>query len=147
MYEDLWTGAKAMYKVEPVVTDEGEVIIYAPHITEFSFTHGRVIEEIGYHVRGYFVAQWDRFESVPWVVLAHSTHLKGIGSYVDGVETTRIRVSLASSISPERCAAVNLTYRDPETIDPAEFAGREDEGILMLPRAGETLYRLESARP
>ncbi|WP_407885241.1 hypothetical protein [Scytonema sp. NUACC26] len=27
-----------MTKLEPVVADEGELIIYAPHITEFSYT-------------------------------------------------------------------------------------------------------------
>ncbi len=147
MYGDLWTGAKAMYKVEPVVADGGEVILYAPHITEFSATHGEVIEHIGYHVRDYYLAQWDRFAGFPWAVLAHSTHVKGIGTYRDGVETPRIRVSLASAIPPERCEAVNLAYRDLATIDPAAYAGREDDGILMLPKAGETLYRLESNRP
>ena len=32
-YEDMWTGAKGFYKVEPVVADGGQVILYAPHIT------------------------------------------------------------------------------------------------------------------
>ena len=36
MYEDIWTGAKGFYKLEPVVADGGEVILYAPHITEIS---------------------------------------------------------------------------------------------------------------
>src|SRR5262245_5247143 len=51
LYDDLWTGAKGMYKVEPAVADGGEVIIYAPAITEVSYTHGQVIDRIGYHVR------------------------------------------------------------------------------------------------
>ena len=33
MYDDIWTGAKGFYKVEPVVADGGQVILYAPHIT------------------------------------------------------------------------------------------------------------------
>ena len=33
MYADLWTAAKGMYKLEPVVADGGELVIYAPHIT------------------------------------------------------------------------------------------------------------------
>jgi lactate racemase len=41
LYEDVWTGAKGMYKMEPVVADGGEVIIYAPHITELSYTPRR----------------------------------------------------------------------------------------------------------
>ena len=61
MYEDLWTAAKGAYKTEPVVADGGEIIIYAPHVRKVSHVHGRLIEEIGYHCRDYFLAQWDRF--------------------------------------------------------------------------------------
>lgn len=60
-YGDLWTGAKGMYKTEPVVADGGEVVLYAPHITEFSVTHGPLLAEVGYHVRDYFLGQWERF--------------------------------------------------------------------------------------
>ena len=35
-YDDMWTGAKGFYKVEPVVADGGEVIVYAPHITDLA---------------------------------------------------------------------------------------------------------------
>ncbi|MBD2213840.1 hypothetical protein H6G27_28810 [Nostoc linckia FACHB-104] len=38
--------------------------------------------------------------------------------------------------------AHNLNYRDPATIKPAEWANRENEGILLVPKAGEILYRL-----
>jgi NAD(P)-dependent dehydrogenase (short-subunit alcohol dehydrogenase family) len=55
MYDDIWTAAKGMYKLEPVVEDGGEVIIYAPHIDEISYTHGALLHEIGYHVRDYFL--------------------------------------------------------------------------------------------
>lgn len=142
LYDDIWTAAKGMYKLEPVVADGGEVIIYAPHITEISYTHGRIIDEIGYHVRDYFVKQWERFKQYPHGVLAHSTHLRGIGTFEDGVERPRIRVTLATGIPRERCERVNLGYRDPATINPEEWTGREDEGILVVPRAGEILYRL-----
>ncbi len=143
MYDDIWTAAKGMYKLEPVIADGGEVIIYAPHITEFSYTHGETLAKIGYHVRDYFTKQWDKFKDYPGGVLAHSTHLKGMGTYdpVDG-EHPRINVTLATGISEERCRAHNLGYRDPATIDPADFANREDEGILLVPKAGEMLYRL-----
>ena len=79
MYDDLWTAAKGMYKLEPAMADGGEVVIYAPHITEVSYMHGRLIDEIGYHCRDYFLAQWDRFGHYPGGVLAHSTHVKGLG--------------------------------------------------------------------
>jgi nickel-dependent lactate racemase len=144
MYADLWTAAKGMYKVEPAVADGGEVIVYAPHITEVSYTHGRLIDEIGYHCRDYFTGQWERFRRYPGGVLAHSTHVKGLGTYdvSTGVERPRIAVTLATGIPAERCARINLGYRDPRSIDLEEWKGREQEGVLLVPRAGEMLYRL-----
>lgn len=143
IYDDLWTGAKGMYKLEPVVADGGEIILYAPHIREISYTHGRLLDEIGYHVRDYFTAQWERFRGYPWGVLAHSTHLRGLGSYRDGIETARIRVTLASQVPEERCRRLNLGYRDPAEIHPPDWACREQEGMLLVPHAGEVLYRLQ----
>lgn len=143
MYDDLWVGGKCMYKLEPVVADGGELIIYAPHIKEVSVTHGRLIETIGYHTRDYFLKQWDEFKDQPWSILAHSSHVRGIGSFDNGVERPRVRVTVASRISRERCHAINLGYRDPSSIDISEFANREEEGVLLVPRAGETLFRLE----
>jgi nickel-dependent lactate racemase len=145
MYDDIWTAAKGMYKLEPVVADGGEVIIYAPHITEISYTHGEILDRIGYHTRDYFLKQMERFKDIPGGVMAHSTHLRGIGTYdaESGVEKPRIRVTLATGIPEERCRRINLGYLDPATIDPAEWEGREDEGILLVKKAGEMLYRLE----
>jgi nickel-dependent lactate racemase len=144
MYADVWTAGKGMYKMEPVVADGGEVIIYAPHITEVSYTHGHLLEEIGYHCRDYFVAQAERFARYPGGVLAHSTHVKGQGRYdpATGIETPRIEVTLATGIPEERCRRINLGYRDPASIDVAAWSGRESEGILVVPRAGEMLHRL-----
>ena len=142
MYEDLWVAGKCMYKLEPVVADGGEVIIYAPHIFEISRTHGHLIRQIGYHCRDYFRMQWDKYGALPWGVLAHSTHVRGIGTYDNGVEYDRIQVTLATGIPKEVCAEINLGYRDPATIDPANYANREDRGVLLVPRAGETLYHL-----
>ncbi|HKT38774.1 MAG TPA: lactate racemase domain-containing protein [Ktedonobacterales bacterium] len=144
IYDDLWTAAKAMYKTEPVIADGGEVIIYAPHITEVSYTHGRMIDEVGYHVRDYFLKQWERFKDVPGMILAHSTHVKGLGAYdaATGTETPRIAVTLATGIPEERCCRINLGYTDYRDIDPAAWMGREADGILYVPHAGERLYRL-----
>lgn len=142
MYDELWVAGKCMYKLEPVVADGGELIIYAPHMHEVSIVHGRLIKEIGYHVRDYFTKQWDKFKDYPWGVLAHSTHVRGGGTFENGVERPRVQVTLASAISPEECAKINLGYRDPATIDVESFADREDEGILLVRKAGEYLYRL-----
>ncbi len=148
IYQDLWTAAKGMYKVEPAIADGGEVVIFAPHITEVSYTHGAAIDEIGYHCRDYFLAQWSRYESCSGGVLAHSTHLKGLGTYdpATGVESPRIHVTLATGIAAERCARLNLGYLDPVDVRPAEWIGREHEGVMIVPRAGEMLYRLKGAR-
>jgi nickel-dependent lactate racemase len=145
MYDDIWTAAKGMYKMEPAIADGGEVIIYAPHIDEISYTHGRIIDQVGYHVRDYFVKQWDRFKGYPWGVLAHSTHLRGIGSYENGVERPRIQVTLATRIPRERCERVNLGYLDPDTVEIDEWKDRLDEGILLVPKAGEMLYRIKAS--
>lgn len=141
-YDDLWTAAKAMYKTEPVIADGGEVIIYAPHISQVSVTHGPLIEAVGYHVRDYFLGQWERFKDLSWTVLAHSTHVKGAGTYGGGVERPRIQVTLATGIPREVCERVNLGFRDHRTIDPDDWRGREGEGKLLVENAGETLYRL-----
>ena len=73
------------------------------------------------------------------------THVKGIGTFENGVETPRIEVVLATGISEAECRAINLGYRDHRTLRPADFAARESEGILMVPKAGEILYRLKNA--
>ncbi|GAA2113442.1 lactate racemase domain-containing protein [Nocardioides bigeumensis] len=145
MYADLWTGAKGMYKLDPVMADGGVLTIYAPHITEFSVSHGEVLDRIGYHVVDYFLQQWERFRDEPWGILAHSTHLRGSGSY-DSVagERSRITVVLATGISRERCESAGLGWRDPATVDPATFAAEADDRCLVVPHAGEQLYRLRT---
>ncbi len=143
MYDELWVAGKCMYKLEPIVEDGGELIIYAPHMKEISITHGESISAIGYHVRDYFTKQWEKFKDHPWGVLAHSTHVRGTGTFEDGVEKPRVTVTIASQIPREVCERINLAYRDPATIDVESFANREDEGILLVRKAGEHLHRLE----
>src|SRR5271169_164685 len=144
LYDDLWTAAKGMYKVEPAVADGGEVIVYAPHITEVSYTYGPDIDNVGYHCRDYFVKQWEKFKDAPRSVLAHSTHLKGKGTYdaETRTETPRVTVTLATGIPEERCRKLNLNYLDPKSVDLEGWRNRETEGVKLIPRAGEVLYRL-----
>jgi nickel-dependent lactate racemase len=142
MYDDLWTAGKVMYKLEPVVADGGTLIIYAPHITEFSRTHGKIIEQIGYHTRDYFLKQMPKFAHVPRAVLAHCTHVKGIGTFDNGIEKPRINVVLATGISRQRCENANLGYLDPDQINITDYENNQDQGILLVHNAGEILYRL-----
>ncbi len=144
MYDELWVAGKCLYKLEPVVEDGGELIIYAPHLSEISLTHGKTILRIGYHIRDYFLEDWERYKDEPWGVLAHSTHVRGIGRMENGVEKPRIKVTLATRIPEAVCRQINLGYRDPDTIRPEDYAGREAEGVLFVPKAGERLYRLRN---
>jgi lactate racemase len=145
MYDELWTAAKAMYKMEPAIADGGEVIVYAPHLDTVSHVHGKYIYEAGYHVRDFYLKQWDKYGHLPLGVLAHGTHLRGSGTYENGVENARIKVTLASKVSREDCEKLSLGYMNPADIDPREWTGREDEGILYLPKAGEMLYRVKKS--
>ena len=146
MYDELWTAGKVMYKLEPVVADGGRLIIFAPHLTEVSRTWGAALERIGYHVRDYFLSRMDSFRDIPRGVLAHSTHVRGVGTFVDGVEKARIEVILATGIPAETCRAINLGYMDPATVHLEQYASREAEGILLVPHAGEVLHRLSRER-
>lgn len=144
IYEEIWVGAKAMYKLEPVVADGGEIIIYGPQIREISFVHGERIRRVGYHVRDYFLRQWERFRNEPKLILAHSTNVRGIGTYDGGIERPRIAVTLATAISEQICGSVNLGYRDPRSINPEEWRRRGNPQDLVVENAGQVLYRLQN---
>lgn len=141
LYDEMWTAAKAMYKLESIVRDGGELIIYAPQIKEFSLTHGKIIQAVGYHCRDYFLKQWDRYSAYPLGVLAHSTHLKGAGCFENGIEKPRINVILATAIPKDICGKVNLGYLNPSLIKFEDWEHPEDNDSLYVPNAGETLYQ------
>ena len=143
MYDELWTAAKAMYKLEPAVMIGGEVVIYAPHLKTVSHVHGKYIFEIGYHTLPYFLEHWEQFKHIPLGVLAHSTHLRGSGVMHEGVEKANVDLFLASKISAEECKQLNLKYLDPSKIDLDAWKGREEERVLFVPKAGEILYRVK----
>jgi nickel-dependent lactate racemase len=147
MYDEIWVAGKVMYKLEPVVADGGTLIIYAPHVKEISHTWGRYLMDIGYHVRDWFLKRMDMFKDVPRGVLAHSTHVRGVGTYENGVEKPRISVVLATAIPREVCEKINLGYKDPATIDLASYKGRESQGVLYVEHAGEILHRLAAGKP
>jgi nickel-dependent lactate racemase len=140
-YDDTWTAAKGCYKVQPAMAAGGEIILYAPHITQLSETHPE-IEELGHHCMDYFLSQWDRFKDYPKGVIGHSTSMKGSGTYdpVTGEEIFRFRVTLATSIPREMCEQVHLGYLDPASIDLAEW--ESDPDVFVQHNAGEVLYRL-----
>jgi len=143
MYDEIWVAGKVMYKLEQVVAQGGKLIIYGPHIQHVSRTWGKDIEKVGYHIRDYFLAQMDRFRDIPRGVLAHSTHVRGTGSFENGIESPRIDVVLATGIPPEKCRQINLGYMDPADINIQDYMNKENEGILFVDHAGEILYKLK----
>ncbi len=143
IYDDIWVAGKVMYKHEPIIADGGEVIIYAPHIKEISHVHGKEIRKVGYHIRDYFVRQWDRFSGTSKLILAHSTNVRGIGTFENGVELPRINVTLATSIPEEVCRSVNLGYADYRSINVPEWKAKQNGGLLVVENAGQLLYRLK----
>ena len=142
MYDDVWVGGKCMYKLEPVLADGGELIIYGPHIKSISHTHESGLREIGYHCSAWLLEHWEKYKNHPWGLLAHSSHVKGIGQVVDRMEKPRANVTLATGLSELVCGEINLGYRDPATINIEDYANREDEGVLLVRKAGEMLHRL-----
>ena len=54
----------------------------------------------------------------------------------------RVQVTLATGLPAAECRRINLGYRDPASIDVESFAHRESEGVLLVRKAGEMLYRL-----
>jgi nickel-dependent lactate racemase len=140
-YDEIWTGAKGFYKVEPVVSDGGQVVIYAPHITRIAAQHPDLLK-IGYHCRDYFTRQWDTFSRYQLADLAHSTHLRGAGTFdpATGREDLRVTVTLATGIPEAVVRSVSLDYLDPALVDPAAWAA--DPGTMVVPDAGEHLFRL-----
>jgi lactate racemase len=139
-YDELWTGGKLAYKTQEVVEEGGEIVMLAPHLDRIAPQHPDV-EKIGYHSLAYFLGQWDRYRDIEPSSLAHSTHVAGPGTYTDGIEALAATRVLASRVSQERCAAINLVYRDPGTVPTAP-----DEDTLWVPQAGEQLFVCEDRR-
>ena len=118
------------------------MIIYAPHIKEISYTHGKEIRKVGYHVRDYFLRQWDRFSGMSKLILAHSTNVRGVGTFENGVELPRINVTLATSIPADVCRSVSLGYVDYRSINVPEWKKNQNGDLLVVENAGQLLYRL-----
>lgn len=139
-YDDLWTAGKSVYKCETLVKDGGTLIVYAPGVTRVSTEHGDYIREARYHTRDYFVHRWESVQHIPKRVLAHCTHVRGVGFATNRYDQPRINVVLATGIPEDECRRVNLRYRDPASVDIEAMEGKPD--VLVIPDAGETLHRL-----
>src|SRR5688500_4256090 len=99
------------------------------HLDVVSHVHGKHIYEAGYHVRDYYLKQWDRFKHLPLGVLAHGTHLRGSGTYENGEEYARIQVILASKISAEDCKKLSLGYLTSGCRQPCAWQAHLRSGL------------------
>jgi lactate racemase len=144
-YDELWVGGKASYKLGGIIEDGGELVIYAPHLTGISTTHGRLIEKYGYApletVRE-MVEGSDELRA-NLCVAAHLAHVS-YGSRVDsdGKVAPRYRITLASAISEAVCGRVKLGYQTLASVD-LEAARREPD-TLVVEHAGRDLYLVEA---
>jgi nickel-dependent lactate racemase len=146
-YDELWVGGKASYKLGSIIERGGELIIYAPHLSAISVTHGALIEKYGY-------APLDRVRDMVegsdelranLCVAAHLAHVAYAGDKgADGVVTPRYRITLAANLPEETCRRVNLGYLDMRTFNPHAY--RDDPDTLTVENAGRDLYLVDRER-
>jgi len=140
-YTELWTGGKASYKLGGVIEEGGELIIYAPHLTKISETHGAAIEEFGY-------APIERIKEIVadsrelqqnLCVGAHLAHVSYSGSIADP-RKPKYKITMASGLSEPLCKKVGLGFADHETFNLS--AASDDTETLVIKNAGRDLYLL-----
>jgi nickel-dependent lactate racemase len=140
-YDELWVGGKASYKLGSIIEEGGELIIYAPHLTQLSATHGRLIEKYGYapleRVRE-MVEGSDELRA-NLCVAAHLAHVSyGSATNAAGDLTPRYRITLASAVTEAACRRVNLGFLDPQSFRLEDY--QMDVDTLVVEDAGRDLY-------
>ena len=140
-YDEMWVGGKASYKLGGIIENGGELVIYAPHLTGISTTHGAMIEKYGYapleQVRE-MVEGSDELRA-NLCVAAHLAHVS-YGSRVGegGRIEPRYRITLASAVPEEVCRRVKLGYVRCADVDLE--SARRDPDTLVVEHAGRDLY-------
>ena len=140
-YTELWTGGKASYKLGGIIEDGGELVIYAPHLSEISKTHGAAIEKYGYAPidRVKEIANGSKELQQNLCVAAHLAHVSYCGSTSDQ-RKPKYQITMASGLAPELCERVNLGFADYNKVDLAAFI--KDANTLVVENAGRDLYLL-----
>ena len=142
-YDEMWVGGKASYKLGAIVEDGGELIIYAPHLTKLSETHGALIEKYGYapleSVRDMLGASQELRENL--CIAAHLAHVAYAGRTDEhGRVVPRYRITMATGLDEETCRRVNLGYLDHRTLDLEALNSQPD--TLVVKDAGRDLYKV-----
>jgi lactate racemase len=142
-YDELWVGGKASYKLGAIIEEGGELIIYAPHLTRLSETHGALIEKYGYapleSVRDMLGVSPELRENL--CIAAHLAHVAYAGRLdEDGRIVPRYQITMATGLDEETCRHVNLGYLDYRTLDYESM--RSDPDTLIVADAGRDLYQI-----
>ena len=142
-YDELWVGGKASYKLGAIVEEGGELIIYAPHLTKLSETHGTLIEKYGYapleSVRDMLGVSQELRENL--CIAAHLAHVAYAGRLdAEGKVVPRYKITMASGLDEETCRRVNLGYLDHRSFDYEAL--RSDPDTLIVENAGRDLYQV-----
>lgn len=144
-YDELWTGGKASYRLGAIIETGGKLIIYAPHLTCISETHGEAIEKFGGYaplekVKELVARSGELQENL--CVAAHLAHVAYAGRTDENGEIqTRFKITLASKVNAETCRRVNLNFLDFQTFNLADY--ENDPDTLIVERAGRDLYLVE----
>lgn len=141
-YEDLWVGGKASYRLGSIIEDGGELLIFAPHLTSVSATHGRDIIRFG----GYAPLEKvkDLVATSPELrdnlcVAAHLSQVAFAGRRNEiGELAMRYNITLASALDAETCGKLNLDYMDVADFQLSNY--ESDSDTLIVERAGRDLY-------
>ena len=142
-YDELWVGGKASYKLGGIIEDGGELIIFAPHLTKISETHGALIEKYGYapleSVRDMLGVSQELRENL--CIAAHLAHVAYAGRLDEGGRIVpRYCITMATGLDEATCRKVNLGFLDYQTFDYEKL--RDDPNALIVNDAGRDLYRV-----
>jgi hypothetical protein len=138
-YTELWTGGKASYKLGGLIEDGGELLIYAPHLSEISKTHGATITRFGYDpiekIKELVTCSDDLRTNL--CVAAHLAHVSYAGSANDP-RKPKYKITMASGLSRSLCERVNLGFADHRNLDLSAISS--DPNTLVVENAGRDLY-------
>ena len=141
MYDEIWTAGKGSYKLQKpgVLAPGAEIVLYAPHIRCFhsNAKMDREIRQIGYHGRDWVVRFCKLHPEFNKNVASHVINVRGLGALHGDREEFPFRVTLATQIPEADCRAVNLGWRDPQSLREEDFTG---SGKLWIHEGGQWLY-------
>jgi nickel-dependent lactate racemase len=140
-YDELWVGGKASYKLGGIIEEDGELIIYAPHLRSVSETHGRLIEKYGYapldRVREMVALSTELQHNL--AVAAHLAHVSYAGQRNEvGRVVPRYKITMASALDEATCQRVHLGFMDHRMFRRKDY--ENDRDTLVVERAGRDLY-------